>query len=121
MKKTILCLLLLSMMLSLTACAYTAHMPPPDTTPPTPEPTFDAKIEKVYDHTLYVRVADETETYFFVDRCELITHNGQAITYNDLSVGDKIRVLFHGDPVGNSPAQITDVVEIKLISAVTEY
>ncbi len=120
MKKTVLCLLLLTMLLSLTACAHTHPPVTPPTTTPTIPPAFDARIEKVYDHTLYVQSSDETETYFFVNRCDFITHNGQTITYDDLSVGDQIRILYYGDPVGSSPSQITDVLEIKLISALTE-
>ena len=83
MKKTVLCLLLFSIILSLAACA---HSRPTDM--PIPKyMVIDATIEKVYDDTFYVCTTDETHTYFFVDRCEYITHNGERYDDNQ-QIGD---------------------------------
>ena len=122
MKKTILCLLLLATILSLTACARTAHTEPPADLPQqTNWITLDVTIEKVYDDTLYVRTADETGTYFFVDRCDHVTKDGEPITDGDLSIGDGIRIVYDSNTVvGDSPSQITNVFEIKLISTLQE-
>ena len=117
MKKTVLCLLLFSIILSLAACA---HSRPTDM--PIPKyMVIDATIEKVYDDTFYVCTTDETHTYFFVDRCEYITHNGERYDDGILLIGDHIRITYEGNPIGNSPAQITNVSEIVLISTLTEH
>ena len=113
MKKTVLCILLILAVLSAAACAK-EKTNLPDLKE---KASLDVVIEKIYEETLYVRILDGND-YLFVNRCDTVTQNGEHIAENTLSVGDGIRVIYDGELLGNSPAQIANVYEIVLTDPV---